>query len=91
MGVKSSQAEEPRCVEVVVQRSGGGKVAIKEYGKVSSQWGVSFSRRYIVPEDWDDDRVDEFQIAKSDELRALIEPIDQAEFDERYKQRDWKD
>jgi hypothetical protein len=82
---------EPRCVEISVQASGGGKVAIKEYGKIASNWGVSMTRRFEVPEDWDQDQIDEFQIDQRQHLRELIEVIDQAEFDERYEQRDWDD
>jgi hypothetical protein len=82
---------EPRCIEVSVQHSGGGKVAIRDFGKVTSNWGISFSRRYEIPSDWTEEQIDEFQITKSDELHELIEPIDQEEFDVRYKQRNWDD
>jgi hypothetical protein len=82
---------EPRCIEISVQASGGGKVAIKEYGKITSNWGVSMSRRFEIPEDWDQEQIDEFQIDQRQHLRDLIEPVDQAEFDERYAQRDWND
>lgn len=84
-------ADEPRCIEVSVQYSGGGKVAIKEYGKISSNWGVSMSRRYEVPADWDEDQIAEFQVTKRDELKELVDPIDNEEFNERYAQRDWDD
>lgn len=80
----------PRCIEIAVQHSGGGKVAIKEYGKISSNWGLSMSRRFEIPEDWTQDQIDDFQLREHARLMQLIEPIDQAAFDERYEQRDWE-
>lgn len=82
---------EPRCIEVSIQHSGGGKVAILEYGKITSNWGLSLSRRYEIPEDWTQENIDEFQLKQHNHLHALIEPLDQAEFDQRYEQREWND
>lgn len=86
---KSSEITEPRCIEVSVQHSGGGKVAIRDFGKVTSNWGISLSRRYEVPSDWTEEQVDEFQVDRSDHLHQLIEPIDQEEFDTRWEQKRW--
>lgn len=85
------KAEEPRCIEVSVQYSGSGKVAIKEYGKISSGWSVSMSRRYEVPQGMTEEGIDNFQIERRQHLRDILDPIDEAEFEERYKQRDWND
>lgn len=82
---------EPRCISVNVQTQGGGKVAIKDFGKISSGWGMSFSRSFEIPEDWSPEAIDEFQLAQQKHLADLIEPLDQAEFDVRYEQRDWND
>jgi hypothetical protein len=82
-------ADEPRCIEVSVQYSGGGKVAIRDFGKITSNWGVSMSRRYEVPEGFSEEDIDAFQVTKRDELKALVEPIDQEEFDLRYAQHKW--
>lgn len=87
----ASSKPEPKCIEVSVQYSGGGKVAIKEYGKITTNWGVSMSRRYEIPEGMTEEQIDEFQVEKRKELRDLVDPIDQAEFQERYEQRDWND
>lgn len=81
---------EPRVTEVTVNFHAGGKVAIKEYGKISSEYGASLSRRYSVPEDWTEEQIAEFELLKVLELREQLEPVLQAEFDERYDQRDWK-
>jgi hypothetical protein len=80
---------EVKCIEVSVQHSGGGKVTIVDFGKVQSNWGVSMSRRFEIPADWSDKRIDEFQLAENDRLHKLIEPIDQEEYETRYEQRDW--
>lgn len=80
---------EPRCIEASVQHSGGGTVAIMDYGKIKSNWGLSMSRRFEIPEDWTQNQIDEFQLAQNEHLHQLIEPIDEAEFNERYEQREW--
>lgn len=82
---------EPKCIEISVQHSGGGKVAIRDYGKISSNWGVSMTRRYEIPEDWTEEQVDEFQIVKNDHLHELIEIVDQDELDARLAQAEWSD
>lgn len=80
---------EPRCIEASVQHSGGGKVAILEYGKITSNWGLSMSRRFEIPADWTQEQIDEFQLEQNEHLHKLIEPLDEAEFGDRYEQRDW--
>lgn len=77
---------QPKCVEISVQHSGGGKVSLRSYGAIQSSWGLSMSRRFEIPEGWTQDQIDEFQIVEHDRLHSLIEPIDQAEFDERAEQ-----
>lgn len=80
---------QPQVVEITVNFHGGGKVAIKEYGKISSEYGASISRRYTIPEGWSDDEVAAFELEKVLELREQLEPVLQGECDERYEQRDW--
>lgn len=81
---------EPRCTQVSVQWSVQGKVAIMEYGKITSGYSGSMSRTYEVPEDWTEDQIAEFQEAKRAELREHLDEIDNKEFEERFEQRDWK-
>ena len=81
--------QEPKCVEVSVQWSTGGKVAIQSYGNVTSNYGASLSRRYALPDGMTDKEIDSFQVAKRQELQDLLEPVDQAAFDERFAQRDF--
>lgn len=80
---------EPRCIEISVQHSGGGKVAIIDYGKITSNWGVSMTRKYTIPDDWTEAQIDDFQLTQNEHLHELIEPIDEAEFDERIAQANW--
>lgn len=82
--------EEPVCIEVATHWSIDGKVAIKEYGKISSGYSGSMSRRFTIPPDWTQDQIDEFHIAQRQHLEDLLSPVDQDHFDERYAQRDWK-
>lgn len=82
---------EPQVVEITVNFHGGGKVAIMEYGKISSEYGASLSRKYAIPEDWTEEQVAEFELLKAIELHDQLEPFLQQEFDERYKQRQWRD
>lgn len=77
---------EPRCLEVSVTRSGGGKVALQDYGNHNSDWFISMGRRFEIPQDWDQDQIDAFQLEKHDELLALVDPLDEAAFEERASQ-----
>jgi hypothetical protein len=79
---------EPRCLTVTVSRSQKGNVALKDYGRLSSGYDVFMSRTYEVPENWTEEQVDEFQLAKHDHLVELIEPIDQENYEERAAQAD---
>lgn len=80
---------EPQVIEIAVNFNGGGKVAIKEYGKISSEYGASITRRYAIPADMTEADVAAFELEKVMELREQLEPILQAEFDERIVQADW--
>ena len=82
---------EPKCIEVSVTRSGGGSIAIVDYGKWKSDWFISFGRKYSIPEDWDEDQVAAFQIEKEAELYELIDPLDQEQIDVRLKNKNWSD
>ncbi len=83
-------ADQPQVTQITVNYNGSGKVAIMEYGKITSGYGASVSRTYTVPDDWDDTQVKDFELAKLEELRLEVEPILQAEFEDRYEQRNWK-
>lgn len=82
--------DKPICTDMRVQTSRGGKIAIVDYGKNVSDWSLSMSRSYAIPEGMSDEEIDAFQVSVYDSLVALIEPLDQAEYDERYEQREWE-
>jgi hypothetical protein len=84
------QPEQPRIVEVSVNFNGGGKVAIVDFGKLSSDYGASISRRYAIPESMSEEDIAIFEVEKVLELKEQLEPILQAEFDERYERREWE-
>lgn len=86
-----SKVEQPVCLEVSVSRTAGGGVGIKEYGKIKSNYSFTFTRRYAIPSSWDKETTNNFLIAEEQELAELLEPLDQAAFEERYAQRDWDD
>jgi hypothetical protein len=76
---------EPRCIEVSVTRSQGGKISIVKYDH-SSDWFVSHGRRYAIPEGWTQEQIDEFELKVSADLHALVDGQDQAEYDLRVAQ-----
>lgn len=75
----------PVLTEISIAASAGGKVQIIKYD-LSSDYFVSESRKWSVPEDWTEEDVQEFTEARRDELRERIEKQAQIEFDERFEQ-----
>lgn len=82
-------AKEPRCIESRIHRGGGGKVAIMEYGKVSSDYSVNITRAYEIPAGWTEDQVTEFEAEKLAEFKERLDPVLDDEFEERWNQRQW--
>lgn len=77
--------EKPRLTEVSVASSAGGKVQIIKFD-VSSDYFVSLSQKYEIPEGWSDEDALEFQVEKYNEIRAIVDAQAQNEFDERWEQ-----
>lgn len=77
---------EPQVVEVSINRGGGGKVAILSYGNITSDYHASITRRYAIPEDWDDDAVRDFEDKVLGDLKPRVDEILDAEFEERWSQ-----
>lgn len=86
---KEESADEPRCVEITVSHNAGGKVAINDYGKRSSDWGVFMSQKFLIPDGWTQDQVDEFQLSQHDRIYEMVEALDQREHDLRWEQKEW--
>jgi hypothetical protein len=80
----------PRIIETGMHFGGGGKVAIIDFGKVSSDYSMHISRKYAVPEDWTEEQVAEFELAKLAELRATLDPLLDHEFNVRFDQHVWE-
>lgn len=85
-----SKVTEPQCIESRIHRGGDGKVAIMEYGKVSSGYSVNITRSYAIPADWTEEQVTAFEEAKLAEFKERLDPVLDAEFEERWNQRVWE-
>lgn len=84
--LRTLHVPEPILVEVSLQFSNGGRVDILDFGKVRSDYNVSFSRRWVIPPDWSDEQAKEFHHEQFAKLRGEVEPLAQKEFDERWDQ-----
>lgn len=76
---------EPQVLEVSANFSAGGKVSIVKYD-VSSDYHVSISKKYAIPEDWDDERATDFLLEKYDEIRSMVDERSDNEFEARFEQ-----
>lgn len=82
-------ANEPVCLEVTVSASAGGKVAINDYGKRSSDWSVFMSEKFQIPPGWTQEQVDAFLDEKYQALYEKVDAIDTREHDIRWEQKQW--
>lgn len=82
-----TRATEPKCTEVLVSSSVGGRVQIVKY-EYSADFHYSQSRKYDIPPGWTEQDVDDFQKDKTIQLRSELEPHAQAEMDDLLKQRE---
>lgn len=80
-------ASEPQCTEVTVSSSVGGKVQIVKF-EYTADYHYSMSRKYSVPEDWTEEQVENFQTAKTIDVRESVEELAQAELNDLMGQRD---
>jgi hypothetical protein len=85
----SDEITEPVCIEAATHWSIDGKVAIVDYGKLSSGYSGSMSRRFQVPADWTQEQIDAFQLEQRQHLEDLLEPVDQHHLDIRLAQKNW--
>ncbi len=85
----SETPEVPVCTEIVVSHSAGGKIAINDYGKRTSDWGIFMSQKFVIPEGWTQEQVDEFQKQEHEKLYNIVDELDQAEHDVRWKAKEW--
>lgn len=83
------KSPDPVPTEITVSHNQGGSIAINDYGKRKSDWGIFMSQRFPIPEDWTQEDVDEFQKRKHDDLKAIVDPLDQIEHDIRWEAREW--
>ena len=81
---------EAKCIESRVHCGGDGKVAIMEYGKVTSGYGANISRTYAIPEDWTEEQLSDFEDQVYYGLKVRVDEILDHEFNERWSQRVWE-
>jgi hypothetical protein len=86
---KANEIGEPVCIEIGTHWGIEGKVKVRDYGKLSSGYSGSMSRRFVIPDDWTQEQIDDFQREQRQNLENLLEPIDQHHFEERYKDANW--
>lgn len=78
--------EQPICTEVTCHASTGGKIQLVKF-ELSADYGFSFSRKYQVPDGWDESQIAEFQRNKTQALRNEIERLAQSEYDSLVEQK----
>lgn len=81
-----TMSDQPKCVEVSDTVSVGGKIQIVKY-EVDQTYFYSFTRKYEIPEGWNERDVEDFQLTKAAELRDQLEPLAQAEVDALLEQK----
>lgn len=79
--------DEPRCTEVAIGVSMGGKVQIVTY-EHDANYFFNIRRTYAIPEAFTDEQVVEFERAKYAEIYAEVERITQDEVDQLMAERD---
>lgn len=78
---------EPKCTEITVSSSVGGKVQIVKF-EFTVDFHYSMTRKYDIPEDWTEKDVEAYQIDKAVQIRGELEEVANNEVAELMKQRD---
>lgn len=77
----------PKCAEISVSASVGGKVQIVKF-EFSSDYHFTMSGKWSIPEEWDDKDAEDFRNYQLSKLREELEPVAQKELDALIAQRD---
>lgn len=77
--------KEPVLREININFSAGGKVAIVKFDE-TSDWHLSSSQRWEIPENWTQEQAQQFELEKYIELREMVDARSQIERDERFDQ-----
>lgn len=78
-------SEQPKLSEINISFSVGGKVQIIKFD-ISSDYHVSLSRKWEIPEDWTNEQAEAWQLEQLAKLRAVVDVVGQKEFDDRFSQ-----
>jgi hypothetical protein len=82
----AKKVEEPKLKEVTVTTSRAGKVAIRSYGNITSDYFISIGRTFDIPESWTNEQAEEFQLEEERRMSEIVDERDQEEYDGRYQQ-----
>lgn len=80
-----AKSSEPKLKELSVTVSMGGKVTIVKFDH-SSEWFISKSRTFGIPEDWTTEEAKEFQERELQAMREEMDAQDTLEYEERFEQ-----
>lgn len=70
----------PKLVEVTTSVSTGGRKQLLKF-ELSADWHYSSSRKYTIPENWDDESTKKFIYDATQDLRAEVHKLAQEEID----------
>lgn len=79
---------EPRCSEVNISVTSGGKVQIVKFD-LQNEFSFGYSEKYTVPADWEPERFEEWLAAKTAAIKAKVDAFAQVEQDALLEISDW--
>lgn len=79
--------EKPKCTDITVGSSVGGKVQIVKFEN-TQEFNFWMGGTYSIPEGWSEQDVKDFRQDKIIEIRTQLEGVAQAEMDDLMEQRD---
>lgn len=81
---------EPICKEVEISVRTGGSVQIVKFN-LRNDFGFTYAERYTVPTDWSEERLEQWKVAKTKEIKDKIDQFAQVEQDALLASADWYD
>ena len=78
---------EPTPLEITVSSSTGGKIQIVKF-EYSEDYHFSHSEKWSIPDDWNEDQIEEFKDLVQQRLDSKLADLAQAKVNELIEQRD---
>lgn len=79
---------EPRCTEVDITVTAGGKVQIVKFD-LQNEFSFGYSEKYTIPSDWTPERLEDWLAAKTIAIKAKVDAQAQVEQDALLEVSDW--